>query len=157
MGCDIHIVIEYKPKGRDEWVSVYSSESTPWMRTRAETPTDLGAVVTQRHYAFFGQLAGVRTDDPNVPKPKGLPDGLSALAQMDVDTWADDGHSYSWDTLEHFCIKWTLANGSDEQILAAHKAILGEGSTDEIVTFLVGDYISVNEYSCYRVVYWFDN
>ncbi|MBE3039714.1 MAG: hypothetical protein IMZ62_13005 [Chloroflexi bacterium] len=81
MGCDIHLHIEVKVKGKWEHYSM----SRP-----------------DRNYELFAKLANVRNNDGIEPisKPRGLPDGISVLTALDAAHWGSDGHNYSYITAE---------------------------------------------------------
>ncbi len=107
MGCDIHIIVEYKHK--DRWVGVHACESADH-NSHALYPTGNGNQSLNdmpkewggywrcegRNYELFGRLSGVRGDGP---APNGLPPDISELAQMVVEQWGEDGHSHSHFTL----------------------------------------------------------
>lgn len=77
MGCDIHLHIEVKIKGKWHHYSI----------------PDIS-----RNYTLFGKLAGVRREDETpIAAPRGLPDDATELTRYDCDVrWGPDGHSHSW-------------------------------------------------------------
>lgn len=82
MGTDIHLHTEVKVNG------VWHHYNAPWIR---------------RSYALFSLMADVRNlpedDDRHVPPispPKGLPEDLSVITQLDYDRWGVDAHTESW-------------------------------------------------------------
>jgi len=75
MGCDIHAHVEIKIN--DQW-NYYA-------------PVDMW-----RQYDVFAKMAGVRGTEDAISPPKGLPDDVSTLTRMHVDSYGFDGHSHSW-------------------------------------------------------------
>jgi len=87
MGTDIHVYVEKFDEETQQWFMTRNSIN------RAE----------DRNYKFFDALAGVRSENlEDTPKPKGLPEGLSLGVNDEINSWGDDAHSRSWDTLEDF-------------------------------------------------------
>lgn len=77
MGCDIHLHIEIKLKGKwEHW----------------------GYPNIDRDYRLFTKMAGVRQVQGITPisQPKGLPDDLTVLTQFDANEQTGDRHSESW-------------------------------------------------------------
>lgn len=76
MGCDIHTHFEIKVDG--EWLH-YSQANI------------------RRNYRLFEKMAGVRGESKNaISLPRGLPNNLSKITQLEVDYWDTDAHSHSW-------------------------------------------------------------
>lgn len=102
MGCDIHLILEYKYKG--QWVGVHDFGSACAVshylfhsNTEKKDPTWSAYWRAQgRNYRLFASLAGVRGEGP---KPNGLPADISPLAEYAVTTWGEDGHSHCHYTL----------------------------------------------------------
>lgn len=155
MGCDIHIVVERKWKGR--WVGLrtdqgfarggYNSAETDWVYP------DIG----QRNYAFFARLAGVRGDGP---EPLGIPGDASDLTLMLTSQWEGDGHSHSYLPLKEFAERWCAKDEAFITTMAAERLdgkdwayarLLDRAS---IGTFDPYDDMDVEDF---RVVFWFDN
>lgn len=98
MGCDIHIYVERKIRGKwcdcDYFVknhsSIYSSEFI-----RIETLGD-------RNYALFATLANVRNygGADYICEPKGFPDDASEYVKSEYENWLGDAHSCSYLTLK---------------------------------------------------------
>ena len=77
MGCDIHLHIEVQKLDRT------------WLH--------YGAPRIERNYDLFEKMAGVRGLIQNaIVPPKGLPNDISEITEMDWQHWKDDGHSASW-------------------------------------------------------------
>lgn len=175
MGCDIHFVVEvranrfdagtdeYVPEKPERWIGVYGTWQTPRLAaTATPIPMATGAapertssfdrlpVFTQRDYAFFAALAGVRGDGP---EPKGMPQDASELAKYMIEKDGDDGHSHSWDSLEDFVRKWILS--LEDEVTASAIADQLRGG-DGLLCYLAGVW-DKEELTNYRVVYWFDN
>jgi hypothetical protein len=77
MGCDIHVYVEVKVKGK--WVLI----NAPYIR---------------RNYDLFAKMANVRNYENIKPisEPKGLPENISDGTKLYLDIWEDDAHSASW-------------------------------------------------------------
>jgi hypothetical protein len=167
MGCDIHFVIERKTKKHEQakWIGVWCSGTEIGLLSepqaaqvvagakRFDMYNDTTPALVQRDYSFFGALAGVRTDGP---APKGLPNDLSELARDEVDEWAGDGHSFSWDTLYQFVHTW-LSVRHPGALMQSHIASPAEAT--QLVADIAGNWLSFTDDATYeyRVVYWFDN
>lgn len=90
MGCDIHCYMEFKKVGsnyRDGWPRINPG----------------------RHYELFGKLAGVRSNEPAIIEPRGIPDDLSSYAKSDWYLFIDDSVS----ALDGFCSSAQAALWSD--------------------------------------------
>ena len=75
MGCDIHVIVERRWRGR--WVGVVRNP--------------MGA--TGRDYDRFAALAGVRGEGP---PPRGWPDDASDFALIEGEKWESELHHRSW-------------------------------------------------------------
>ena len=76
MGCDIHLHIEVKYRGKWE---LYSSPRV------------------KRNYWLFEKMAGVRGEEENaIVPPKGFPDDASPLVQLSYKQWGETAHTPSW-------------------------------------------------------------
>ena len=91
MGCDIHWTIEVKHG--DKWVGVLNSRGS---KSKA----------SDRWYAFFGELAGVRMESDNAMPLRGLPSDISDLTEWDIDGW---DHSESWCSVDEFVAAYNRA------------------------------------------------
>ena len=149
MGCDIHMTLERRIEG--VWHCIWDGDVRP--RTGDHKGTEYQPVVARdRNYAFFGRLAGVRTDGPG---PKGVPTDVSVVTRRVIDIWDCDGHSHSWDTLEDFCNKWAFETPDEEKVQFV-KDTLTEKYVTPVYERLFGLY-EEQEPENVRVVYWFDN
>lgn len=184
MGCDIHFVIEKRIE--DQWVGVYSHSHTPhfmpegeWilrhrhaLRLSKDAERDDEAsfekqpdicyatdsylrrpVFAGRNYDWFALLAGVRGDGP---ESRGVPDDISDLARIEIDSWGEDGHSHSWDNLAQFLRLWIQSlDGSEPEIAEIIAAFVqGGDSSSQVLRRLVDTWDPIEDF---RVVYWFDN
>ena len=169
MGCDIHWVIEKKRSAIYEdlsegWVGVAMKYHTPALPIQAEVPDSFVGfsrpLISDRNYAFFAALAGVRGDGPD---PRGLPADISDLAKMDVDGYGTNGHSHSWATLREFVMTWLkvcLPEVHDEIVADLAAARLGDQSLSKTTQQRLVYYMGtswINEIDDYRVIYYFDN
>ncbi len=75
MGCDIHLHVEIKVKGK--WKH--------YNHPRIE-----------RDYRLFSKMAGVRGDEEAISLPRGLPSDISFTTKFDCDYDGSNGHSHSW-------------------------------------------------------------
>ena len=81
MGTDIHFHIEVKIDG------VWHHYACPTIN---------------RNYAIFYIMAGVRESNSRnaylktISEPKGLPDNITKITEIDVNEWDTDAHSTSW-------------------------------------------------------------
>lgn len=156
MGCDIHIVVEYKHKGK--WVGVRTDQSVP-IKPYNNKDWDFNTpAVGQRDYGFFARLAGVRGKGP---APKGIPKDASDLTRLLVEQWEGDGHSHSHLPLVEFAKRWVAG---DDKFLAEMAADRLAGKDNVWERVLVKASIGALEYygremdaSDFRVVFWFDN
>jgi hypothetical protein len=164
MGCDIHWVLEQKLT--DKWVGIYSTDLTPMPKGRIVTRgqvldrRDESAAVTvdtwhdidlqNRHYDWFGRLAGVRT---NGPDPLGMPHDASDLSQACASDWGGDGHSHSYLPAVDFVAKYLDESDLVEHIAAKFDPTL----TDNLLEWLGLDEFAATHQKDFRVVFWFDN
>jgi len=87
MGCDVHMMIEYDRFGGAD------NEPRAWWSFG-------GVIGPGRDYDMFGHLAGVRYEENEHIRPRGLPDNLSYDAKDYFDN--DDIHSVTWLTYEEY-------------------------------------------------------
>jgi len=120
MGCDIHLYVEVKRKGKwesaDEWKDVPIDEREDGKTKEVDYDKRF---YHARNYNLFSILAnvrnghgfaGVKTGEGFVPicEPKGLPADVTKLVKADSDSWNGDGHSHSWLTVaELMAYDWT--------------------------------------------------
>lgn len=156
MGCDIHFVIEQrlKVRGEHKWVGVqmdrnYNFEvSASFVQERSSPLANLYKLKVC-NYRFFGKLANVRMGDVNGENPRGIPDDASDLAISLIDGWGEDGHSHSWHTLEEFVRKYLLSATSDAIVDMVKERLSGKDP--------VREFFYINNWSDFRVIFWFDD
>lgn len=154
MGCDIHMTLERRIEGA--WHCIWDGRVRPRVKTYRENNTTddsyQSTIVRNRNYGFFARLAGVRGLGPEA---KGLPDDISPVTKHIIDSWGDDGHSHSWDTLADFCRKWAYESPDEEKVEFVKEQLTGNQRKD-YVQYLFGMYSDESPEDV-RVVYWFDN
>ena len=129
MGCDIHGWVETKVG--DKWVAVKELK-------------DL-----DRNYERFGKLAGVRDDGP---APRGLPPDISDTTRLHVEGWGEDGHSHSWlPVAEAAKIFYETQWIKDTPEAKRHHEFAKDYPEYEYFG------LEEDDYSNYRLVFWFDN
>ncbi len=141
MGCDIHLVLERRPKGTLEWIGTWCSDGLPGGRPK----------IAQRDYAFFAEVAQVRGEgsEPRI-YPRNLPRDVSRLAWLEYMDAPTDYHSASHMTVDEFTSAWFRA---DEKNSYRNKE---KGPRKEFAAYdLLG--ISDDGENDWRVVFWFDN
>ncbi len=176
MGCDIHLIIEYRRKADPE----VSEEMTGW--------DSFGRVFNPgRNYGVFGRLAGVRSykEKPFLPL-RGIPEGLSYWATYEYqyiiteDPNDEDGYCSAQDAarwLEHGNSKPIMRDGKLWAVTDpdAHSAswLTGAEYREAIAAYKTTyeDGFSLLKYNAVgaalesmeregaetRVVFWFDN
>lgn len=112
MGCDIHLYVEKKVKGKwvkqSGFVSDYYDPKSEYFGKEEFKSTD--TPWSGRNYRLFSVLADVRNgrgfagiDTGNaiepISKPKGLPVDVSPEVRSVSEDWGCDGHSHSYLTL----------------------------------------------------------
>lgn len=128
MGCDIHGFTEVKIK--EQW-HAYS------------------ALNIDRHYALFGRLAGVRSNEHEpIVEPRGLPENISIVTDWQYREWDSDAHTTSWLTHKEM---------AEIQEYAENK--LGYKCYERIFGYLDGnDWDELPDgIEDARVIFWFDN
>lgn len=157
MGCDIHFVIErrYQTEEGQKWVGVavhnrlpsgehvsplLQLEGEPEGRSRGWQMSDRRALLSERNYAFFTKLAGVRGDGP---APNGLPPDASELSRAEAERSGDEFgyHSFSHLPFEEFCARYVESRGGRFNQI------------DRIYLTGVADHAFDN----LRVIFWFDS
>lgn len=120
MGCDIHLFVEKRRKGKwepaDQWKRNKYAEHEG--ERELEVPYKK-KFYSGRNYSLFSILANVRngfgfagcdTGDGFKPiaAPRGLPLDVTSVVKAESDHWGVDGHSHSWFLLaEIFEYDWT--------------------------------------------------
>ena len=137
MGCDIHMVLEAKFPGDNDWVGMVAYDHLPGQRPK----------ISDRDYGVF-QRFGVRgrTEGAKVIYPRNLPRDVSSLAWKMYMCCPEDYHSVSHCTLREFADAWLAENPNDETVRAEHA---------------IWDLFGVSDVDAdapeYRLVFWFDN
>lgn len=138
MGCDIHIVLEYKRAGQSKWIGEYCSDNY--------NAVGRNLIARERDYRFFGRLAHVRHRPEEGPRhyPQNLPRDVSDLAWDQYMRCPTDYHSPSHLSVSDFCAAYLADNPNDTRVRPEYAAYDLLGITDD-------------EDCEYRVVFWFDN
>lgn len=108
MGCDIHVYTEklVEIDGKNKWVNCDNWQYNEYYNPRnqdGETKMHLNPIYSNRNYALFSVLAGVRDYSENnkmISKPKGLPKDISKITKAEAKRWEGDAHSHSYFTLK---------------------------------------------------------
>lgn len=147
MGCDIHGVVERKVK--DRWITINILQvATP---ARA------------RNYPRFAALAGVRGDGP---EPRGIPDDVSETAKCLIDDIGADGHSHSWEPLQHAATVFAATayypdteEGRRTQKIANEypASYFFDVKSETVNVCPTCQHRDVTGLDAYRLVFWFDN
>lgn len=148
MGCDIHIVVERRRKGRPNWVGLYSSDA-------AWPVIHKNMIAARRDYGFFACLAGVRGEAPEgVTKmyPRNLPEDMSELTREQFWRCPTDYHSASYATPAEFCRQWLAANSARDAHFQQKDV-----RPDHVAYDLLGVDPADEDGDEFRVVFWFDN
>ena len=155
MGADIHIYAEKKLENGD-WAT-FSTFPTISLRAYGvpveEGKSDIAwPTVTNRNYAFFAALAGVRGHGP---EPRGLPDDISPLVAEEYEGWGQDGHSASWCSADEFLPIYLEHKFPEEAV----QLVGGHTTKDRLIYQHFGmetwkEHTTLNHY---RFVFWFDN
>ncbi len=130
MGTDIHWVVEEKIEG--EWTGVSSSWGCGNVRA------------SDRNYAFFCALAGVRGKSEmdyrfgNVPQ--GVPADISRLSKKCLEFWGSDAHSKSNLALKEFLEIYNLIERKMSDVYDLFKLDMEGEDLDN-----------------FRFIFWFDN
>jgi len=85
MGADVHCYVEFQRKNSDR-KDYWSSFG--------------GGINPGKNYILFGYLANVRGDGPAVIEPRGLPENLGHIAQLDARIFICDENGEGFCTLE---------------------------------------------------------
>lgn len=139
MGCDIHLHIELKVKGK--WIH-YNNPSIV------------------RDYRLFAKMGGVRNDEEYtlpICNPKGLPEDISEITFIAYKKWEDDGHNFSWLSSDEICLLSDWLKYLDIPLDLEYnilRSYLFDNSYKEFFNF-PEDYPS--DLEDFRFVFWFDN
>lgn len=146
MGCDIHLHIEMKVKGK-------------WLH--------YGCPHVDRDYDLFAMMANVRNRGHIIPisKPRGFPpDDISTITSICFENEKHDAHSISWLNKEEIDM---LTVWYDNRNVAGLSKSFNDISENEwrcwnyhgIKTYLCGNNITskVKGIDDVRLVFWFDN
>lgn len=138
MGCDMHAHVEVKKDG------VWHHYNAPWI---------------QRHYALFAKMAGVRHYEGDgiepISEPKGVPDDITIVTQLDLKSWGCDAHSHSYltrDEIEQLS-GWYDKLDQRETPGSFHRMAGVFGYIDGESIEHCGD----GMFDDVRIVFWFDN
>ena len=140
MGCDIHMHIEVKYKGR-------------WRHYSAPD--------VDRRYALFSKMADVRNvgDIQPISQPKGLPDELDEITLLAYRLWDGDAHSESWLSSSELAelMVWWDAHKDQHGISDPFGYVFGN-EIDSIVKY-PKDFERLRGLGLedVRAVFWFDN
>lgn len=141
MGCDIHLVLERK-LGEGGWVGIHNF---PYWQQRGKSGRNTAfPLARDRNYSRFAALAGVRGDGP---APRGVPEDVSVLAQVEIDRYGNDGHSHSWISIEEAAgvfAKTEWEYSKPDEWAAKYPACYFFGVEPE-------------DTQDHRLIYWFDN
>lgn len=136
MGCDAHLVLEYRHERNKEYWRSYAVD-----------------VEADRNYALFAAMAGVRQRDPKiepVSEPKGLPEPMSWNAKDffgEEKGLGSDGHSHTWLTPTEYREAYTRAGLPHTEWDKSYTVLLG------LMALLVQEYGEDNV----RLLVAFDN
>jgi hypothetical protein len=142
MGCNIHVHVEIKVKGR--WLHY----NHPYVR---------------RNYWLFGKMAGVRNYDNVKPisKPKGFPDDASETTALDFyEQWGVDAHSASWlssEEVKEFSEWFGKQPGRDQGDVHGFEGIFGYLFGNTLAGFSKYPEDQPDFLEDFRIVFWFDN
>lgn len=97
MGCDIHVFVEKRANKNLPWQvdEIHQEDADD------DVPYIQSIEGTNRDYDLFGRIAGVRGRDVHY-KQRGIPDNISQEILRVIERWGNDGHSYSWLSLNEF-------------------------------------------------------
>jgi hypothetical protein len=152
MGADIHMVLERKNLDTGNWVGLHAFSYVQHPVTTKQKrindgedyPFDFtGWDVRHRNYSLFAALAGVRGDGP---EPRGIPEDVSELAQMEINHWGSDGHSHTWYSIRE-ALPLFVAHMMPEEILGSRRPYLANDLFN----------VDADEVDEHRLIIWFDN
>lgn len=106
MGCDIHMMVEVKMHVNDveKWVNFDHFRKNPYFGVfDDESEYERVDLCSNRNYAAFSQLCGVRAyseESPKIADPRGMPSDASDYCADEAKRWDGDAHSHSYATLK---------------------------------------------------------
>ena len=141
MGCDIHVHVEFKIRGK-------------WLHYNRPN--------VNRNYALFAAMAGVRAfedSDPPIAEPRGIPKNATETTKFDFKRYGEDAHTPSWLSCKEMAV---LEKQAAE--FYGEKAGPWDMARD-FGWFFGGSFSGFTEYpndrpagvQDVRVVFWFDN
>jgi len=141
MGCDIHFHAEIKVNGKWEHYADWS---------------------LSRNYYLFAKMAGVRNYNGVKPitSPKGLPEDMSEVTQLDAKHWKSDGHSHSFLTAKEIAElePWAETNCIDPEFKwKFHSKYWGYLFGNSWAGFTTYPEDRPEGVEDVRFVFWFDN
>jgi len=149
-------------KYEDKWVGVHAYHHLDASAYRAGIPEQIDnwswPEITCRNYELFAKLAGVRGEGP---KPLGVPQDVSDLANAMIAGWGVDGHSHSYLSLAEFTRRYTTTDSAIAK--ATRDRLQGVKDLRDWQTYCAGgcDPIGYSEgfnaERDIRIVFWFDN
>ncbi len=118
MGCDIHMYVEVYDEKTDTWHHAQPTSGKP-----KEVPYS-ERLYTDRDYALFGMLAGVRCPGLSVFVERGFPDDASDFVEKEFTRWGSDAHTPSYlnleelrnATLQNITVNIPMANSKEETL-----------------------------------------
>lgn len=161
MGCDIHMLTEFKGKRKEEeqWFNCDHFSYNPYYEEgeAGEDRMNLESIYSARDYNLFARLAGVRKYNDEVQtisEPRGLPVDVSKVTLEYSAKYGSDGHSHSWLTykeLEEYGVHHAWDSITVKNLLGLMRErmkeamwIWNENPTDE-------------QKENFRIVFFFDN
>ncbi len=150
MGCDIHAYAEVKIDGKWNF-----ADHIPFCRS----------------YGLFGFLGGARnySEAEPIAAGRGTPIDISEEVEYNRARWDDDGHSFSWVSLEELLNFDYSKKFYDMRVFrdgdgAARARTLDEAELTDYKTFLPGIFFEELERlrglgrpADVRIIFWFDN
>lgn len=105
MGCDIHIMTEYRKTVNDKqkWVNCDNWRPNPYYgEFEDETKLELYPIFSDRNYELFSFLADVRNygNNPSFGFDRGIPDDASPETIDEYKGWGEDAHTHGYCTLK---------------------------------------------------------
>lgn len=140
MGCDIHLHVEVKIKGK------WEHYNHPHIN---------------RNYDLFSMMAGVRqyaTTPTPISQPRGLPGDVSTTTLFDCVYDGSDGHSHSWlSSLQAGAVQNWYKREVDSDAPPLFGYLFGNYIDSYIENPKDGERLFQMGFSDARVVFWFDN
>lgn len=161
MGCDIHLMTEYKITVNNEnvWVNCDHWSYNPYFLEKEigdqEKMLSLEEVYNERNYKLFYALAGVRGnyDFEKLSEPKGIPIDAHKVTKDEIDNWGEDGHSHSYFTFKELDDYYELSDS------VAWNEFIGsiEKRLRDVLWIWGGRKLTDDEMNNFRIVFFFDN